>query len=158
MLWAFHLGFQTVPGQWRIQRGGGGHRRPPPQKKKKWMDLLLFFWIPFGIRLHKNKAQIARGSVKDPIAGPGLDPGTELLESSVDPGRKGLRTLRSWCALAHIKCCAPSKSIHPCRLKSIGDGRIAIYYHSLTIIRIIKIIQCTFYHNLNERDFQINYS
>ena len=55
--------------QWRIQGGETGVP-PPPQKKKK-MDQLCVFLPLFFIRMLKNKAQIARESIKTTLELPG---------------------------------------------------------------------------------------
>ena len=66
---------------------GGATGAPPPQKKKL-IDYVFF--PPYCIRMLKNKAQIARESIKN----------QELLSSralkrAMDPCRKGIRSSRS---------------------------------------------------------------
>ena len=54
-------------------RGVAAAPPPPPKKKKKKENgLTMCFEIPFYIIMHKNKAQIARESMKKPIELPGL--------------------------------------------------------------------------------------
>ena len=63
-------------------RGGGGWRnRCAPLK----LDQLCFF-IQFFIRMLKNKAQIARKSIKTTPEGPG--PASRALKRALDPCRK----------------------------------------------------------------------
>ena len=47
----------------------------------------MFFFLPFGIRMLKNKAQIAQESINNPESFQGP-------RRILDPGRKGLRISR----------------------------------------------------------------
>ena len=86
--WASRQRF-VVPAQlqfqsnWGISGGsrGGETGAPPPQMND-------YVFSPMCIRLHKNKAQIARESMKTPEA-------SRTLKRALDPRRKGLRILRS---------------------------------------------------------------
>ena len=49
--------------------GGGGAIGAPPPKKKKWFTVCFFHF--FFIRMLKNKAQIARESIKTTLELPG---------------------------------------------------------------------------------------
>ena len=91
-------------------RGGGGGAagaRPPK------IGSTMFFFIPFCIRMLKNKAQIARESIKTPIIA------SRALRPALGPGGKGVWDLCTWCAWPHIIFCAPSKWkswIRPCSI------------------------------------------
>ena len=55
---------------------GGATSAHPPKKK---LDRLCFIFIPFCIRMLKNKAQIVRESIKNPRA-------SRALKRALDPG------------------------------------------------------------------------
>ena len=80
--------------QWRIQRGCS--RRP---LKFYWL------WVFFLSHFVSEYLEISSDSTREHIKNP--QRASKALKRAVDPGRKGLRASRPWCAGAHIIFCAP---------------------------------------------------